>query len=92
MNKDIPFTFETIISQIAQCFLQKIVDNAMAKHMFTVRNSSCGNVMFLHVSVILFTGEGGASGQTSRCADHPPHRVDTPPGQTPPPRDGHCSE
>ena len=28
------------------------------KCIFTVRNSSCGKVMFLHLSVILFTGEG----------------------------------
>ena len=27
---------------------------------FTVRNSNCGKVMFLHLSVILFTGGGRA--------------------------------
>ena len=44
-------------------------------HIFTVRQRSCGKVMFLHLSVILFTG-GGV---------HPPGRhplTDTPPRQT----------
>ena len=72
----------------------------------TVRNSSCGKVMFSKASVIPSTGEGCTPlGQT-------PPRTDTPrgrhlPGQTPPPgqtpsrqipqtgrplpQDGHCS-
>ena len=47
----------------------------------TVRNSSCGKVMFLHLSVIMFTAgvcSGTPLGQTS------PWEY-TPPGQTPPP-------
>ena len=57
----------------------------------TVRKPSCRKVMFLHLSVILFTGDGGV--HTSYYSDTP-----CPPGQTappgrhpPPPRDGHCS-
>ena len=50
---------------------------------------SCGNVMFLHLSVILFT-EGGTSPNPPRI--HPlgrhPSWADTPP---PRPADGHCS-
>ena len=35
---------------------------------FTVLNSSCGKVMFLHLSVILFTGgESRTPGQTHPC-------------------------
>ena len=41
-----------------------------ARHLsFTVRNSSCGKVMLLHLSVILFTGgsmAGGMSGSGGR--------------------------
>ena len=50
------------VSILLECFL------------VTVRNSSCGKVMFLHLSVILFTG-GGV------WADTP--WADIPPGQTP---------
>ena len=42
----------------------------------TVRNSSCGKVMFSQASVILSTGRGWGSGR------HPPGQ--TPPGKTPP--------
>ena len=49
---------------------------------------NCGKIMFLHLSVILFTGGGGVW-QTPPQADTPRQ---TPPGQTPPPPgDGHCS-
>ena len=49
------------------------------KHIITVRNSSCEKVMFLHPSVILFTGVGGEClsrphpGQTATAAEgtHP---------------------
>ena len=57
---------------------------------FTVRNSSCGKVTFLHLSVILFTGE--VSGQTlpgrhpsladTPVADSPSPWVDTPAPQS----------
>ena len=40
------------------------------KLIITVRNSSCGRVMFLHLSVILFT-EGGVV-YTPAWADTPP--------------------
>ena len=43
----------------------------------TVRNSSCGKVMFSQASLILSTGRGWGSGR------HPPSRADTP-RQTPP--------
>ena len=46
----------------------------------TIRNSSWGKVMFLHLSVILFTG-GGVFLQP--VADTPSPRADTP-WQTPP--------
>ena len=53
----------------------------------------CGKVMFLHLSVILFTkgvsGHLPAQADTSPPGRHPPGRhtprADTPPGQTPPP-------
>ena len=43
-----------------------------SKHFITARKRSCGKVMFLHLSVILFTGEGslsrwGVSVQGSLC-------------------------
>ena len=43
----------------------------------TVRNSSCGKVIFLHLSVILFTGGVSAKtppGQTSLARQTPPAR------------------
>ena len=48
-------------------------------YIFTVRNSSCGKVMFLHLSVILFTGGIHPLADTPSLTDtsHPP--------------DGHCS-
>ena len=52
----------------------------------TARKWSCGKVMFLHLSVILFTDGGGVS-QHAMGGVHPPGRrpwVDTP-------RDGHWS-
>ena len=59
----------------------------------TVRKRSCGKVMFLHLSVILFTG-GVVSQQAMRGCVHPlnrhPHWANTPlgkhalPGQTTP--------
>ena len=45
----------------------------LGKHIITVRNSSYGKVMSLHLSVILFTG-----------GVHPPTPRQTPPRQTPP--------
>ena len=58
---------------------------------FTGRKRSCGKVMFLHLSVIMFTGGGGVH---PRWEDFPLGRQ--PPGRRPqgdthPPRDGHCS-
>ena len=59
--------------------------------LFTGRNKVVAKVMFLHVSVILFTG--GVSGQgPPRTRQTPPHQADTPPPpagtrQTPPPPD-----
>ena len=68
------------------------------KVLITVRNSSCGKVMFLHLSVILFTGEGEVSAARSRDGGvrlrawgvHPLGRhpqadpqAGNPPGQTP---------
>ena len=53
----------------------------------TGRNEVVAKVMFLHVSVILFTG--GASGEPPRDQGEPPlDQADTPPGtrQTPPPK------
>ena len=48
-------------------------------HLFTVCNSSCGKVLFLHLTVILFTWGGVCLGR------HPPRQ--TPPsGQKPPGR------
>ena len=58
---------------------------------FTVRNSSCGKVMFLHQSVILFTGWGGVCPWVQGCIPpwtdtpvHTPSPRQTPPKQTPP--------
>ena len=61
---------------------------------FTVRNSSCGTVMLLHLSVILPLGPGGRHhpGQRPPWQTPPlgrPPQAD--PRQTPPPRDDHCS-
>ena len=53
---------------------------------FTVRNSSCGNVMFLHLSVILFTGGLSASGSGGVVCLWV-HGGCTPPRQTSPPAD-----
>ena len=54
---------------------------------FTIRNSSCGKVMFLNLSVILFTG-----GVYTPPGQTPPHPGQTPPrADTPATRDGHCS-
>ena len=51
---------------------------------------SCGKVMFLHVSVILFTGRGGSlSGRPPRTETTPgqrPPRQRPPPDRDPPPR------
>ena len=38
---------------------------------FTVRNSSCGKAMFLHLSVILFTVGGGVHGGRAFVAGWP---------------------
>ena len=35
--------------------------------LFTVRSSSCGKVMFLHLSVILFTGRGSSMAGGGMC-------------------------
>ena len=57
---------------------------------FTVRNSSCGKVMFSQASVILSTGGGvHPPGQTPPLGRHPPPPADNrsciqPPRQTPP--------
>ena len=50
---------------------------------FTGRNEVVAKVIFLHLSVILFTGGGGrVSASVHAGMAHP--RADTPPGQTPP--------
>ena len=54
--------------------------------MFTVRKRGCGMVMFLHLSVILFTGGVSAP---MHAGIHTPSRSDTPFGRHPPPN-GHC--
>ena len=41
--------------------------------------------MFLHLSLILFTGGVHSPGQTPPQADTPPPPADTPPGRRPPP-------
>ena len=56
---------------------------------FTVRNCSCGKVMFLHLSVSHSVHEMGCVVYTLQ-ADTPLPWAD-PTRQTPPPRDGHCS-
>ena len=59
---------------------------------FTVHNSSCGKVLFLHLSVILFTGGRGVFGQTPTPLGRHPLHGQTPPRQTiPPPPNGRCS-
>ena len=60
-------------------------------NIFTARNSSCRKVMFLHLSVILFTG-GVWADTTPSWPDPPLGRH--PSGRHPPGRhspDGHCS-
>ena len=54
---------------------------------FTGRNEVVAKVIFLHLSVILFTGGGSAS---MHAGIPPPHRADTPPrSRHPPPRSRH---
>ena len=64
----------------------------MVQKIFTVRKRSCAKVMFLHLSVILFTGVGvsasGSTGCTSTWQTPPPSgrppQADTPIGRHPP--------
>ena len=64
-------------------------ENISLCFIFTVRNSSCGKVMFLHLSVILFTG-GSVWSDTPR-ARHPPgrHPLGRYPPWADPPRQTH---
>ena len=56
----------------------------------TIRNSSCGKVMFSQASVILSTeGRRIPSGQTPPAGQTSLRQ--TPPSRHPPPRDSHCS-
>ena len=59
--------------------------NIISQKLFNYRpQRSCGKVMFLHLSVILFTGGSATpSGQTPRPSGGHPLRQ-TPPGQTSP--------
>ena len=71
----------------------KVIMNDFTKTEFYYRPiRSCGKVMFLHLSVILFTGGRGVW-QTPQKQPSPP--VAEPPLQNrhpnPPPRDSHCS-
>ena len=50
--------------------------------LFTVRNSSCGKVMFSHASVILFT-EGCVADTPLDTQTHTPHRQTPPWSDTP---------
>ena len=72
-------------------------------HLFTVCNSSCGKVLFLHLTVILFTWGGVCLGRQPPPRQTPPSGPKLP-GRHPPgrhplgtalrvdiPRDGHCS-
>ena len=88
------------------CQLNQITDNRDLEPIFldgiiiTVRKRSCGKVMFLHLSVILFKGGvcPSACWNTHPWGRHPPvrHPRQAPPGQTPPqqappsPADVHC--
>ena len=73
------------------------------EQIFTIHNSSCGKVMFLHLSVILLGDVcllvWGCTSLLSRhplgrqsLGRHPPYPGRQPPGQTPlGPLHGHCS-
>ena len=70
----------TILRSLAsQCLNEKVVRNW--EHHYRLQ-PSCGKVMFLHLSVILFTGEGVCQTPPGRH----PSLYRHPPGQTPPSR------
>ena len=59
---------------------------------FTVRKRSCGKVMLLHLSVSLSVHRRGRGlSGVCVCVSIPACTGQTPPRQTPPPPDGHCS-
>ena len=61
---------QCLISSVAEQWTNKLevaTSNRTSVNNFTVRDSSCGQVMFLHLSVILFTGGCGRGACVAGC-------------------------